>query len=324
MELLNTNQEELQGTVRRLGTVSQVTVIPNSLLLASEIGFQAKGILSYLLCRCGVDGWQIRVNDILGNTAESKNSVVKAMKELRKNGYAFLERTRNPKTGRLKDNYIISDTPVVKWITSYENYAKHRSETSKKAYETQLKKGNFKIKREKAVNEDTANGVGAQPITAPAMPLPQNTHALGNVLQQFGIAPATEKPEADDFVTKSFNIYSFYMMNYFNKSASTTMKSKNHRENFALLLEAIKEESAAKNEGIIDEMHALLTLTCFLAIVPPEYVSSIGKFMPGLLLHDFNKILIHSRKKFSAYLEQGRVVMPSFMKQYFEEKYINS
>ena len=336
-------EEELTGTVKRLSTgMDQFVFFRKDLILDTTIGFQSKAILMYLLTRCGVAGWQIRINDIAECTNESRNSIVKCMRELRQNGFAFLKRMRNDK-GQIRDEYVVSDVPVQKWIDGYEQYTNHRKETSKKAYETQKKKGSFKIKRTKKnnitletnLNENTPpQAVPEETTPVPKAPTPKSqvpgtnvtkrskdTTMLGDVLGVF--KPATQPAKEDSFVIKAFNIYSFYMMQHYQQGTRSILRSEKHRQRFGELLQNIKEATAAKHDGEVDDDKVLLALCFFLAVIPEEYKKDINKFMPGLLNHDFLKIRAYSEKRKINYVKQGKVQLPSFMMPYWESLFKN-
>lgn len=67
--------------------------VPNELLADEELSFRAKGILCYLLSK--PDNWRAQVSDIYQHGKEGKLAIRTALKELRKLGYARLDKVQD-------------------------------------------------------------------------------------------------------------------------------------------------------------------------------------------------------------------------------------
>ena len=87
-------------------------MIPHTILDDPRLSLKAKGALAYLLGK--PSAWKTRVTDIQNRSRDGRDSVLSALKELRKVGYAQLEVNRDGKGKITGSTWRIARTPRFK------------------------------------------------------------------------------------------------------------------------------------------------------------------------------------------------------------------
>lgn len=65
----------------------------------ANLSWKAKGLLAYCLSK--PDNWEIRIDNLIKSSTDGREAVQTGLKELRKNGYARIEPTKDPDTGQM-------------------------------------------------------------------------------------------------------------------------------------------------------------------------------------------------------------------------------
>lgn len=92
---------------------SNFTLVPNHILNNKELSFRAKGLYAYL--RSKPEDWEFRVQNIIKASAEGRDAVQTAIKELEAAGYVQRIAFRSTKTGQYNGMlWYIYESPVVR------------------------------------------------------------------------------------------------------------------------------------------------------------------------------------------------------------------
>ena len=84
------------------------TVIPNRILRDEHLSYRARGLLAYLLSQ--PPDWKISSRRLMVATAEGRDAIRTALRELITVGYLDLIRTQDD-AGRWGSEYRVTDTP---------------------------------------------------------------------------------------------------------------------------------------------------------------------------------------------------------------------
>jgi len=88
------------------------TIISNGVLLNPALSLRAKGLLSLMLSR--PDGWVYRMDWIIKQSKEGRDSTTSAIKELIAASYVIRRAKRDLETGQLQGwTHIVSDEPMI-------------------------------------------------------------------------------------------------------------------------------------------------------------------------------------------------------------------
>ena len=83
--------------------------VPHAILNNPTLSWKAKGLLAYLVGRPA--DWTINTQDLINRSSDGEVSVRSALKELRDQGYAALE--RHTEAGKVVGwNWVVSDQPI--------------------------------------------------------------------------------------------------------------------------------------------------------------------------------------------------------------------
>lgn len=84
--------------------------VPKTTLKDSKLSWKAKGILAYLIGQ-PID-WKVRLQDLVNNSTDGSTAIRSALNELRKAGYASLEKEKDG-TGKIVEwTWKVSDCPI--------------------------------------------------------------------------------------------------------------------------------------------------------------------------------------------------------------------
>lgn len=84
--------------------------VPKTTLKDSKLSWKAKGILSYLIGQ-PID-WKVRLQDLVNNSTDGETAIRSALNELRKAGYASLEKEKDGSGKIVEWTLKVSDCPI--------------------------------------------------------------------------------------------------------------------------------------------------------------------------------------------------------------------
>jgi hypothetical protein len=96
----------INSTIYRERSADPFCRIPNETLQDPSLSFKAKGVLAYLLSK--PDGWKPQAADIANHSTDGPSAIASAVKELREQGYAELQ--KHIRNGRVTEwRLIVAD-----------------------------------------------------------------------------------------------------------------------------------------------------------------------------------------------------------------------
>lgn len=84
--------------------------VPKTTLKDPQLSWKAKGILSYLIGQ-PID-WKVQIQDLVNNSADGETAIRSALTELRKAGYASLEKVKDGSGKIVEWTWKVSDCPI--------------------------------------------------------------------------------------------------------------------------------------------------------------------------------------------------------------------
>lgn len=106
--------------IRRGKHQENYSILPNETLNDEGLGFEALGLLGYLLAK--PEDWTVRIADLMRQGGIGRDKCRRLLAKLEEAGYLVRERTRDDATGRMGEiDYVVFDSPNMEYAPRPEN-----------------------------------------------------------------------------------------------------------------------------------------------------------------------------------------------------------